>query len=84
MGPAEGVMTDLLFPKFSDDYTVVDGADFFVNDLKKRYPNINGFVSLFEDFVPENNKKYDNIVLGCTRTCRKSCKYSKKMWNIVE
>lgn len=61
LGPAEGVMTDLLIP-FFDDYTVVDGADFFVESIKKRHPNIKGYASLFEDFNTE--KKFDNIVLG--------------------
>ena len=61
LGPAEGVMTDILYPSFPD-YTVVDGADFFVESIKKRYPNIKGEVSLFEEYQPD--KKYDNIVLG--------------------
>lgn len=61
LGPAEGVMTDVLAPYF-DDYTVVDGADFFVDSIQERHPNINGVVSLFEEFAP--NRQYDNIVLG--------------------
>jgi len=61
LGPAEGVMTDILAPYF-DDYSVVDGADFFVNDIVKKHPNIIGYSSLFEDFMP--NRRYDNIVLG--------------------
>lgn len=61
LGPAEGVMTDLLYPHFAD-YTVVDGADFFVEDLIKRYPKIKGYVSLFEEFSP--NCVYENIILG--------------------
>lgn len=62
LGPAEGVMTDVLFPHFSGDYTVVDGADFFVEALRQRYPDIKGVVSLFEDYEPE--RKFSNIVLG--------------------
>ena len=47
LGPAEGVMTDILFPHFSNDYTVVDGADFFVDDLMKRHHGIKDTASLF-------------------------------------
>ncbi len=61
LGPAEGIMTDLLYP-FFHDYTVVDGADFFIETIKKRHPGIKGYVSLFEEFTP--NQKYENIVLG--------------------
>lgn len=61
LGPAEGIMTNLLYP-FFNDYTVVDGATFFVDELKKRYPDIKAYTSLFEEFVP--NEVYDNIILG--------------------
>ena len=62
LGPAEGDMTDILYPVFSTDYTVVDGADEFVTEIKNRYQNIKGEACLFEDFRPEGG--YDNIVLG--------------------
>ena len=61
MGPAEGLMTDILYPHFPD-YTVVDGAGGFVNALIGKYPGIKGYVSLFEDF--ESQEKYRNIILG--------------------
>lgn len=61
LGPAGGLMTDLLSMHY-DDYTVVDGADFFVQAILDRHPKITGIVSLFEDFMPE--RSYDNIVLG--------------------
>lgn len=61
MGPAEGVMTDILFPHFSD-YTVVDGAEKFVNAIVDRHPGIKGHVSLFEEF--NSTEKYRNIILG--------------------
>lgn len=61
MGPAEGLMTDILYPRFSD-YTVVDGAEKFVNALTEKYPEIKGTVSLFEEF--ESAEKYQNIILG--------------------
>lgn len=63
LGPAEGIMTDALIAYF-DDYTVVDGADFFVASLKERYPKIKGYIELFEEFMPPEDKKYDNIILG--------------------
>lgn len=61
LGPAEGVMTELLYPYF-EDYTVVDGADMFVEQITKKYPKIQGVVSLFEDYKPD--RKFDNIILG--------------------
>lgn len=61
MGPAEGLMTDILYPHFPD-YTVVDGAEKFVSSLRGRHPGIQGYVSLFEDF--ESAEKYRNIILG--------------------
>lgn len=62
LGPAEGVMTDILYPKFSNDYTIVDGSERFINDLKVRYPDIQAVCELFENFKPE--RKFDNIILG--------------------
>lgn len=61
MGPAEGIMTDKLIDYF-DDYTIVDGAQIFVDNLLKKYPQIKGTVSLFEDYIP--GRKFDNIILG--------------------
>lgn len=61
MGPAEGVMTDLLVT-LDMDLTVVEGAKGFCDDLKKRYPDITVEHNLFEDFKPQ--QKFDNIVLG--------------------
>ncbi len=61
MGPAEGVMTDLL-AKLDMEMSVVEGAESFAADLAKRHPNIEVTHSLFEDFKPK--KKFDNIILG--------------------
>lgn len=61
MGPAEGIMTDILYPHFPD-YTVVDGAEKFVDALKEKYPKLKGCTSLFETF--ESTEKYKNIILG--------------------
>ncbi len=62
LGPAEGVMTDILYPKNKNDYTIVDGSMKFVRELTDRYPGIIGIYELFEDFKPE--RKFDNIILG--------------------
>lgn len=61
MGPAEGVMTDLLV-QLGLDMTVLEGARGFCEDLKRRHPSITVCHSLFEEFAPE--RKFDNIVLG--------------------
>jgi hypothetical protein len=53
LGPAEGVMTNILYQSHSENYTVVDGSEIFISQIKKRYPNINAIVSIFEEFNPE-------------------------------
>lgn len=61
MGPAEGVMTDLL-NTLGLDLSVVEGSESFAKSLAERHPNIEVVHSLFEDYQP--NKKFDNIILG--------------------
>ncbi len=61
LGPAEGVMTDF-FVKSGRDLSVVEGAEKFCDDLKRRYPKIRVHHSMFEDF--NTDEKFDNIVLG--------------------
>lgn len=61
LGPAEGVMTDMLYPYFSD-YSIVDGASKFTDLLKKKYPNMTVTNCFFEDYEPR--RKFDNIILG--------------------
>lgn len=61
MGPAEGVMTELLATT-GKKLTLVEGSGSFCEDLKKRFPEAEVVHSLFEEFRPEN--KYDNIILG--------------------
>ena len=62
LGPAEGIMTEMLYPKYKHDYTAVDGSELFIEQLKKRHSEIKVYTSLFEDFAP--NRKYSNIILG--------------------
>lgn len=62
LGPAEGTMTDILYPQFPKDYTVVDAVESYIELLKKKHPNIKGEASLFEEYQPD--KLYDSIVLG--------------------
>ncbi len=61
MGPAEGVMTEHL-AKVAQNLTIVEGSQLFADDLKQKYPNVDVYCSLFEDFDTE--KKFDTIVLG--------------------
>jgi 2-polyprenyl-3-methyl-5-hydroxy-6-metoxy-1,4-benzoquinol methylase len=61
MGPAEGVMTALLAAT-GKKLTVVEGAGYFCEDLRKRFPEASVVHSLFEDFQPKS--LFDNIVLG--------------------
>lgn len=61
MGPAEGVMTELL-DTLNQKLTVVEGAETFCQSLRERFPHIQVINSLFEEFQPD--QKFDNIVLG--------------------
>jgi 2-polyprenyl-3-methyl-5-hydroxy-6-metoxy-1,4-benzoquinol methylase len=61
MGPAEGVMTELLV-KTGKDLTVVEGSGSFCESLRQRFPQAKVFHSLFEDF--ESDRQFDNILLG--------------------
>lgn len=61
MGPAEGVMTPLLYSYFPE-LTLVEGADAFCRDLRERFPDAAVVHSLFEDFTPD--RVFDTIVLG--------------------
>src|SRR5215471_9865339 len=49
MGPAEGVMTELLVST-GKSITLVDGSKRFCDDLKQRFPQATVVHSLFEDF----------------------------------
>ncbi|MDR2730215.1 MAG: class I SAM-dependent methyltransferase [Treponema sp.] len=66
LGPAEGIMTDILYPLYPQNYTVVDGSSVFINSLKQRYPSINAVESIFEEFDPDIAPPvtFDNIILG--------------------
>lgn len=61
LGPAEGVMTELL-SETDKRLTVVEGSSVFCESLRQRFPNIEVVHALFEQFEP--NEKYDFIVLG--------------------
>lgn len=61
MGPAEGVMTELLAAT-GKKLTLVEGSGFFCVDLRRRFPQANTIHSLFEEFEP--NELFDNIILG--------------------
>ena len=61
MGPAEGVMTELL-AKTGKTLTVVEGSHAFCESLSARFPAAQVVHTLFEDFAPD--RRFDNIVLG--------------------
>lgn len=61
LGPAEGVMTELLAPHF-ERMTLVDGSEQFCASLRSRFPTATVVHSLFEEFAPSD--LFDTIVLG--------------------
>jgi len=61
LGPAEGLMTDLLASRFKD-LTVIEGSGAFVADIKKRHPGVNAVHTLFEEF--KTDRTFSNIILG--------------------
>lgn len=61
LGPAEGVMTELLVVT-GKKITVVDGSKTFCLELRRRLPEISVINSLFENF--DTSKKFDNVILG--------------------
>lgn len=61
MGPAEGVMTELLLAT-GRKLTLVEGSALFCEDLRRRFPQANVVNALFEEF--ETDEQFDNIVLG--------------------
>ncbi len=61
MGPAEGVMTELL-NTLDKKLTIIEGAKIFCESLQKRFPDAEVVNSLFEEYQP--TQKFENIVLG--------------------
>src|ERR1035441_6009627 len=61
LGPAEGVMTELLVST-GMAITVVEGSVLFCDSLRQRFPNVRVIQALFEDFKPD--ELFDNIILG--------------------
>lgn len=61
MGPAEGVMTGLLYTT-GMAMTIVEGSELFCNSLQQRFPKAQVVHALFEDFEP--GVCFDNIIMG--------------------
>lgn len=61
LGPAEGIMTDLLVT-LNQPLTLVEGSEAFCNQIRARHPGLTVVHSLFEGFTPAN--KFDNILMG--------------------
>lgn len=61
LGPAEGVMTEILARSF-DDLTLVEGSGQFVEALHARYPRAHVVHTLFEEFRTDD--RFDTVVMG--------------------
>ena len=61
MGPAEGVMTELLAGT-GKNLTLVEGSALFCDDLRRRFPQAKVVNALFEEF--QSDDFFDNIILG--------------------
>jgi 2-polyprenyl-3-methyl-5-hydroxy-6-metoxy-1,4-benzoquinol methylase len=61
LGPAEGVMTELLAAT-GKKLTLVEGSSLFCESLRHRFPDANTVNALFEEF--QSNELFDNIILG--------------------
>ena len=61
MGPAEGVMTELLATT-GKQMTLVEGSGLFCENLRKRFPQAKVVHALFEEYQP--GELFDNIILG--------------------
>jgi 2-polyprenyl-3-methyl-5-hydroxy-6-metoxy-1,4-benzoquinol methylase len=61
LGPAEGVVSELLTKHFRD-LTLVDGADRLCAELRRRLPQAHVVCATFEEFTPES--PFDTIILG--------------------
>ena len=61
LGPAEGVMTELLAGT-GKKLTLVEGSSLFCDDLRRRFPQATTINALFEEF--RSDEKFDNIILG--------------------
>lgn len=61
MGPAEGVMTELLATT-GKKMTLVEGSGSFCDDLRRRFSQATVVHALFEEFQPD--ELFDNIILG--------------------
>lgn len=61
MGPAEGVMTEMLVSS-RKELTLVEGSKLFCENLRNRFPEANVIHALFEEFHPD--QQFDNIILG--------------------
>lgn len=61
MGPAEGIMTELLVGT-NKSITLVEGSGYFCKELRARFPQATVINALFEQYEPE--VRFDNIILG--------------------
>lgn len=60
LGPADGIMTEIIFPQWAGQYAAIDGAQVYVDRLKNKFPEMDVQCSFFENYHPK--QKYDNII----------------------
>lgn len=61
LGPAEGVMTELLAAT-GKKLTLVEGSGLFCDSLRLRFPRANVVHALFEEF--QSSELFDNVIVG--------------------
>jgi 2-polyprenyl-3-methyl-5-hydroxy-6-metoxy-1,4-benzoquinol methylase len=61
LGPAEGLMSEVLVPRFQR-MVMVDGSRQFCDELRRRFPRAEVVNSLFEDY--ETDERFDTIVIS--------------------
>jgi trans-aconitate methyltransferase len=62
LGSSDGRMTERLATLFPGDLTAVDGTAAYVEEVKRRLPNVAAVHSLFEEYAPE--RTFGTAVLG--------------------
>jgi 2-polyprenyl-3-methyl-5-hydroxy-6-metoxy-1,4-benzoquinol methylase len=62
LGSADGRMTERLATLFPDDLTAVDGTEAYVDEVRRRLPQVDAVHALFEEYAP--GRTFDAAVLG--------------------
>jgi SAM-dependent methyltransferase len=62
LGSSDGRMTARLAELFPDDLTAVDGTEAYVDEVRRRLPQVTAVHSLFEEYAP--GRTFETAVLG--------------------